>query len=112
MARIKTESLQEGMEVSQEVKNSDGMLILPEGCVLTARLINMLQSWSIPSVEVKVTGSESVEDPLLKLTPEQLEKLQTEVKATFWKSSDSDPVCVELQRVIVRRRASQIVANK
>ncbi len=106
MPRIKTEHLQEGMVVSSDVKNMDGMLLIPSGCKLTARQIGILQAWGVTDIEVASSGGEDT-DQLTKMTPEAIEKLSAEVRSSFWKTDDSDPVFAELFKIILRRRANR-----
>src|SRR5688572_16980257 len=101
MPRIKTELLQEGMVVSCDVKNLDHMLLIPNGCRLTARQINILQAWGVPHIEVAASGATDDTDLLAKMPPEQLEKLSQELRARFWKADDADPVFTELFQLML-----------
>lgn len=107
MPRIKTELLQEGMVVSSDVKNMDNMLLIPSGCKLTSRQIGILQAWGVTDIEVASSGGGEDTDQLTKMTPEAIEKLSAEVRATFWKADDSDPVFAELFKIVLRRRANR-----
>lgn len=109
MPRIKTELLQEGMIVSSDVKNLDNMLLIPNGCKLTARQIGILQAWGVPDIEVMSTGAAGDTDQLTKMSPEAIEQLSAEVRATFWKTDDADPVFSELFKILLRRRANRPV---
>jgi hypothetical protein len=111
MPRIKTESLQEGMVVSADVRNIDNMLLIPSGCTLTARQISILQAWGVAEIEVQNGGAGGGADLMETLPPEVLEKLAVEVRGSFWKADDSDPVFAELFRIILRRRASRPAAQ-
>ncbi len=93
------------MVVSSDIKNIDNMLLIPSGCKLTARQIGILQAWGVTEINVEASGDEAENDSLSKLSPEQLEKLSAEVRATFWKADDADPVFAELFKLILRRRA-------
>ena len=95
------------MTVSGDVKNSDQMLLIPAGSALTQRLIGMLQSWGISSVDVKTDGDMTQSDAFSSLSKEAVDKLTAEVKATFWKVDDADPVFSELLKVILRRLADR-----
>jgi hypothetical protein len=69
MPRIKTESLQEGMVVSCDVKNIDNMLLIPAGCNLTERQINILQAWGVAEIDIQDSKALEDADPLAKLAP-------------------------------------------
>lgn len=111
MPRIKTELLQEGMVVSVDVKNLDNMLLIPSGCTLTARQIGILQAWGVSDIEVKSGGDAPDTDMLAKLPADALERLTAEVRASFWKVDDSDPIFAELFKIILRRRANRPTAK-
>lgn len=93
------------MVVSGDVKNIDNMLLIPSGCKLTARQIGILQAWGVSNIEVVACDGTSDTDVLAKLSPEELEGLSAEVRRTFWKADDSDPVFTELFKLILQRRA-------
>ena len=107
MPRIKTESLTEGMVVSADVKNIDQMLLIPSGCTLTARQIGILQAWGVDNIEVTSAGDSGSADMLETMPADALERLTAEVRASFWKADDADPVFAELFKVILRRRANR-----
>lgn len=111
MPRIKTESLQEGMVVSADVKNIDNMLLIPSGATLTARQIGILQAWGVFDIEVKSGGDAGNTDAFDAMPTDSVERLAAEVRAGFWKADDSDPVFAELFKVILRRRANRPVAK-
>src|SRR3989304_2737295 len=112
MPRIKTESLQPGMIVASDVKNIDTMLLIPAGCALTERQIDILQAWGAGELDVQAyeTGQDSG-DPLEKLSPEVVERLSAEVKALFWKPEDGDPVFEEVFKLMRQRRARKALAK-
>jgi hypothetical protein len=111
MPRIKTELLQEGMVVSCDVKNIDNMLLIPNGCKLTVRQIGILQAWGVTQIDVAALGEGGDTDRLAKMPPEMVEKLSQEIRATFWKADDADPVFAELFKLLLRRRANRPVPN-
>lgn len=111
MPRIKTESLQEGMVVSADVKNIDNMLLIPSGATLTARQIGILQAWGVFDIEVKAGGDAGSSDPFDTMPADAVERLTAEVRAAFWKADDADPVFAELFKVILRRRANRPVGK-
>jgi hypothetical protein len=107
MPRIKTELLQEGMVVSSDVRNIDNMLLIPSGCTLTARQINILQAWGVTELDVQTAAATQDTDLLAKLPPEVLTRWKDELKATFWKADEADPVFAEIFKLMLRRRASR-----
>lgn len=111
MPRIKTESLQEGMVVSRDVTNIDNMLLLPNGCKLTARHIGILQAWGVAEIDIQASGAGDDTDPVAKLSPEKLTKLTEELRAQFWKPDDADPVFAEVFKLMLKRNAGRPAAK-
>ena len=96
MPRIKTDALEVGMVVASDVKNIDNMLLIPAGCSLTDRQINILQSWGVPEIDVQTSQALEEADPLASLAPEVAARMTAEIKALFWQPDDSNPVFAEL----------------
>lgn len=97
------------MVVSTDVKNIDNMLLIPNGCTLTARQIGILQAWGVVEIDVTAAGEAGDTDQLTRLPPEVVEKLSAELRATFWKADEADPVYTELFKLLLRRRANRPV---
>jgi hypothetical protein len=109
MARVKTGQLKEGMVVAAEVTNMDNVLLLPAGCHLSEKHIEILQAWGIPEIQVQSTeGLEASGDPLARLTPEEVQRLTEETRALFYQLNDKEPAHLEVFNFILRRRARRI----
>jgi hypothetical protein len=104
MAKIKIDSIKEGMVVVSDVKNIDNMLLIPAGCTLTGRQIIILNSWGVSEVDVVASETQADTDILTKLSPAELEKLSAEVKERFWRVDESNPVFMEIFILILQRR--------
>lgn len=112
MPKAKLESLQPGMVVTADVKNMDDMLLIPAGCTLTEKHINILQSWGIPEVQVETAGTaEDNSDPLQRLAPEALAKITAELKEKYWHFDDKNQVEVEVFNLVLRRKAKQLAGK-
>jgi hypothetical protein len=112
MPRVKTESLQEGMVVSTDVKNIDGMLLIPSGGRLSERQIDILQAWGVEEIEVQATGGGDTDaDPLARLSPEAAAKMTAELRARFWNPDEAHPVFVEVFKLLLQRRARHGASN-
>jgi hypothetical protein len=110
--RIKVESLSEGMTVAADVKNIDGMLLIPSGCELKVRQINILQAWGVAEVEIESTAaSEAASDPFAKIPPELVASMTAELKALFWQPDETSPVYNEILRLMLLRRAKALTAK-
>ena len=104
MPKIKIEQVKEGMVVGSDVKNVDSMLLVPAGCTLTERQINILNAWGVTELEVLVAEGCEAADPLANLPAEELERLTAEVKARFWKVDEKNPVFMEVFKLALQRR--------
>jgi len=94
------------MTVAADVKNIDGMLLIPAGCELKERQINILQAWGVAEVEIESTvESEAASDPFAKIPPELLAALTAELRALFWQPDETSPVYNEIFRLMLLRRA-------
>jgi hypothetical protein len=111
MPRIKTESVQEGMVVAGDVKNIDGTLLIPAGCTLTERQINILQAWGVGEIEVQNSAMIEDADPLSKLPPEVVARLTAEIRGRFFQPDDANPVFAEIVKLMLQRRARKLVAK-
>ena len=105
MPRIRTDLLTAGMVVSRDVANIDGMLLIPSGTTLTERQVGILQAWGVTDVEVQASEAAPELDPLARMSPEAVAALKSELRKIFWRTSDSDPVFLEILQVLLRRRA-------
>jgi hypothetical protein len=105
MAKVKTDSVEKGMVVATAVRNADNMLLVPEGCELTERQINILLSWGIAEVEIIGAANLAEEDPLSKLPPDVVAEMTREIKQRFWEPFEASPVYAEIVKLMVQRRA-------
>ncbi len=103
MPKVKLDAVSEGMVVSADVKNMDDMLLIPAGCELSARHIRILQTWGVS--EIQIEGEEPTSTTLLRVSPEVLQRLQSELEAIFWDFDAAIPVQNEIFKLALRRRA-------
>lgn len=106
MAKLKVERLQPGMVVGLDVKNMDGMLLMPAGCELSERHILVLKTWGIPEVTVQNVegGSGAAATPDVThaaVSPAAVRAL----KARFWAFEADNPVHQEILRCLLSRKA-------
>jgi len=92
------------MVVGSDVKNIDNMLLVPAGCTLSERQINILKAWGVHEVNVVASETTSDFDPFGKLAPDEVEKLLSEVKEHFWQVDEANPVFMEIFKLILHRR--------
>jgi hypothetical protein len=109
MAKVKTEQLKAGMVVAVEVKNMDNMLLLPVGCSLAEKHIEIFQAWGITEVDVaSAEGVAEPEDPLARLSPEEARQLTEATRKLFWQLDDTEPIQMEVLNLVLRRRAKKV----
>ena len=111
MPKIKSELLKEGMVVTTDVKNMDDMLLIPAGGTLSQKHINILQAWGVTEINVEAAGESDAAsaDPLAQLPPEVASRLMAEIQGLFWKLDEADPVQMEIFRLVLQRKARQLL---
>ena len=106
MVRVKSEELQPGMVVARDVKNIDGMLLVPSGCELSERQIGVLQAWGVTDLEIEASEEQAkARDPIAQLPPEVAAKLTADLRARFWKPDEFGPVPAEIFKLMLLRLA-------
>ena len=112
MPKVKLEALREGMVVTADVKNLDDMLLIPSGCALTEKHIEILRSWGVAELQVDAAGkADNSTDPWLRLPPDVADKLAQELRAIFRGFDPNNPVQQELYHLLLRRKARQYLGR-
>ncbi|MEI6786294.1 MAG: hypothetical protein WCQ21_35895 [Verrucomicrobiota bacterium] len=112
MPKVKIASVREGMVVTADVKNMDTMLLIPAGCVLTEKHINILNAWGIAEVQVESGGTAEVSGDILEQLPaETLAQVRKDLTAIFWDPIDKGAVQAETFDLVLRRKARQVVGQ-
>lgn len=106
MPRIRSENLREGMVVSRDVKNIDGMLLASSGAVLSARQVTILQTWGVADIDVEGTEDDTRNgSPLSQMSPGELATLTNQLKDRFWNANALTPVESEIFQLMLLRSA-------
>jgi hypothetical protein len=93
------------MVLARDVKNIDGMLLVPVGCELSERQIDILQAWGVSEVEVEATQEMTKShDPLAQVPPEILAKLTADLHSRFWSPDEFGPVPAEIFKLMLLRK--------
>jgi hypothetical protein len=112
MPKARLETLQSGMVVLHDVKNMDGMLLIPAGCVLTEKHVYILNAWGVPEVEVEASDELGEPDGLSQaLPPETMKELTDDLNALFWDPSEGSAVQREVFDLVLRRKVRQVLAQ-
>jgi hypothetical protein len=113
MPKVKIASVCEGMVVTADIKNMDNMLLIPAGCVVTEKHINILNAWGIAEVQVESGGAAEVSGDILEqLPPEVLEQIRRELTGIFWEAIDKNSLQAETFDLVLRRKARQIAGQQ
>ena len=106
MTRVKIELVKKGMVVAVDVKNMDNMLLIPAGCALSDKHIDILRAWGVTEVRVDSdAGASESSDPMSKLSPAETARLTAEVKNLFWRLDEASGVQMEIFQLVLRRKA-------
>lgn len=99
------------MIVATDVKNSDNMLLVPAGCALTERHIDILKAWGVTEVEVDLASDVTdISDPLSQMPPEQVAQLTAELRNRFWELDEANPAAARVFELMLRRKARQCLS--
>jgi hypothetical protein len=110
MAKVKTECLQPGMVAGADVRNMDGMLLMPSGCELSDRHIRILKTWGVAEITVGQSAEEAAAAPRRPISAKPTPELIKAVKARFWQLDETNPVHEEILRLMLRRKTKSIPA--
>ena len=99
------------MVVAADVKNIDNMLLIPAGCTLTERQLNILKAWGVDEIEVENCQTAEDADPLAKFAPEEVARMADEIKSRFWQPAEAEPVFAEIVKLMLHRHARNIVGQ-
>ena len=105
MPKVKIDFLRPGMVVAADVRNMDEMLLIPAGCEITERHVQLLQTWGIRDVQVGTAGVEGQWTSARDSVEVDAGVLQAE-KHRFWNFDDRNPVQQEVLRLVLRRKVS------
>jgi hypothetical protein len=110
MAHLLLEALTPGMKLSKPVSNANGVLLLREGEVLTAKHLEIFKTWGVREAEVvQADGTEpkSAEDAAD--SPEILAAVSQEMARRFRRvDTAKDPVMADILRAAKRRLAARL----
>ncbi len=109
MGLIRTENLEPGMVLADDVLDVNGWLLLTAGTKLTSSHIRNFVAREVVLVGVDGVSQGSVDQKhLAALAPEELQKLQDENEARFRHNDLTDPFIEEVLRLSLIRRVAQL----
>lgn len=89
MPAVTVANLKSGMKLSRPIVNDSGMVLLPQGTVLTDSLIGRIENMNIATVSIE--GSQEPQKPL--------EEVMAEIDARF-RNADDQPLMQMLKRIM------------
>lgn len=112
MGLIRTENLEPGMVLAEDVLDSNGWLLLTAGTKLTSSHIRNFVTREVVLVGIEGVSQESVDQQkLASLDPQELQKLQDENEARFRHNDLTDPFIEEVARLALIRRVAKLQAK-
>lgn len=99
------------MVVALDVMNIDNMLLVPAGCPLTERHIDILKAWGVTEVEVDLANDVAdMRDPLSQLPPEKVAQITAEMRKRFWALDEANPAAMKVFEVMLQRKARRCLS--
>jgi len=108
MPKISLDETEPGMVVAEEIKSSQGRMLLSEGVILTEKYIRILRTWGVHALIIE--GEEEINESA-PIPPELLQQAEHEIKPIFMKSNIDHPVVAHLYQARVESRSTEL-ANK
>lgn len=109
MGLVKINQISPGMSLAEDLRDSRGRFLLPNGAGLTERNIRVLKMWGVIEANIRGVEAEDVEDiSAREIDPALMETAEKSVRGRFRYSGADDPVARELFRLATLRRAEQM----
>ncbi|MEM9160069.1 MAG: hypothetical protein AAGB46_13570 [Verrucomicrobiota bacterium] len=108
MSLKKPNDLEEGMVLAADVFNLDGQILFTKGVELTARQIDILQSWGIQNVEIEGGDDAIIEDDLDNFPPAIIAKAERLVSDRFKLAKSPHPAVEIIHKMCVTQKAKEI----
>jgi len=95
MAKILVDNIEVGMELSSDVIDRQGRILLKSGVELNEKHLRVFNTWGILEVDVKGSGAQ--EEVQKVYSPELIEEARQYVTSLFQHNDESHPVIKNLQ---------------
>ena len=103
MGKVAIDNLVPGMQLSADLHDRNGRLLLKAGTELTDRCLYILRTWG--AVEAEIEGAEESREAPLKVDPELLASIEERVFPLFRRSNPGHPAIEELMRIRIMQEA-------
>ena len=109
MGLVKINQISPGMSLAEDLRDSRGRFLLPNGADLTERHIRVLKMWGVIEANIEGITAEEVEDVATReIDPALMETAEEVVCKRFRYAGADGPVTRELLRLATLRRAQQM----
>jgi len=109
MGLVKINQISPGMSLAEDLRDSRGRFLLPNGADLTERNIRVLKMWGVIEANIRGVEAEDMEGAAAReIDPALMEAAERTVHGRFRYSGADDPVARELFRLATLRRAEQM----
>jgi hypothetical protein len=114
MARMQLEALTAGMKLCKPVRNLNGVLLLREGEILTAKHLEIFKTWGVREADVvREDGTEPDGGGKAGPPPEVLAAVERQIARRFRRvDTAKDPVMAEVKLITARRLAARLAAQR
>jgi hypothetical protein len=112
MMRLSLEQLRPGLTLGKPLYNLNGVLLLRAGEVLTAKHLQIFQTWEVREVDVVgEEGSEDAVSPSASVPPEIAAAVEKEIARRFRRTDPANAVLARLRHHATRRLTAQVMAE-
>ncbi|HAV64628.1 MAG TPA: hypothetical protein DCY13_19960 [Verrucomicrobiales bacterium] len=112
MSTLRVEFLQPGMELAEDVRGSNGLVLLGAGAEISERHIQIFKSWGVPEVTIRGGGpGDAAATPARTLSDAEREVIERELDRLFQHNDPLDPVIEELRRICLQRETVRKAAQ-
>ncbi|MBW2673328.1 MAG: HDOD domain-containing protein [Deltaproteobacteria bacterium] len=109
MGLVKINQISPGMSLAEDLRDSRGRFLLPNGADLTERHIRVLKMWGVIEANIEGIAAEDVEDAAaLEIDPALIEMAEKTVRGRFRYSNSDHPVTRELLRLATLQKAEEM----
>lgn len=111
MSKLSVEFLAPGMVLADDVRGSNGLVLLGEGAEITERHIEIFRTWGIAEVDIVGNPGANDRSPARELTPAEKAAVEAELDRMFQHNDPMDPVIEELRRICLQREIFRVASR-
>lgn len=109
MGVLNINDIKEGMELAEDVVNLNGAILLKAGCTITEKHIQALKAWGIAEANISGVEKDNLGEPSLEaVDPEEIARIDQDLKYLFQKTDLENPIVAEIYRLVRKREAMRL----